>query len=343
MDSELVRLHCIELPGPTEEQPLSARTVDAHCVSPSATQLWEFSWAPDSATVGAVVSDSPEESSWYYARLVRFDASRDPGEPSAAARASMSTLWQWHGPYRQICLPTWSPAGDKIAVLSSVLSDRGYVGGDVFVVKASGGGGFDEDDDEVPEQVRSSISPAGLQAWNITDAQPASFTWLDWAGPEELLALGHKDGGVAMFEINPRHATLRQLWASPLAAAEASWPRFSLAPQTGMLALVLEGPMAPREIWAAEHHREHRTIVQVRLGQTREVTNDAPDGTPSGKSYIKCASTHQKHRKQVAQVLTLCLSCQCRQTSWSARACCTAGPCTAATPSSKTCARSCSR
>ena len=292
MDSELVRLHCIELPGPTEEQPLSARTVDVHCVSPSATQLWEFSWAPDSATVGAVVSDSPEESSWYYARLVRFDASRDPGEPSAAARASMTTLWQWHGPYRQICLPTWSPAGDKIAVLSSVLSDRGYVGGDVFVVKASGGGGFDEDDDEVPEQVRSSISPAGLQAWNITDAQPASFTWLDWAGPEELLALGHKDGGVAMFEINPRHATLRQLWASPLAAAEASWPRFSLAPQTGMLALVLEGPMAPREIWAAEHHREHRTIVQVRLGQTREVTNDAPDGTPSGKSYIKCASTH---------------------------------------------------
>ena len=36
VDSELVRLHCIELP-PTEEQPLSARTVDAHCVSPSAT------------------------------------------------------------------------------------------------------------------------------------------------------------------------------------------------------------------------------------------------------------------------------------------------------------------
>ena len=66
--------------------------------------------------------------------------------------------------------------------------------------------------DEVPEQVRSAISPAGLQAWNITDSQPASFTWLAWAGEEELVALAHQDGGIALYEISPKQATLRQLW-----------------------------------------------------------------------------------------------------------------------------------
>ena len=169
------------------------------------------------------------------------------------------------------------------------MSDRGYVGGDIFIVRAGAsmfGGGLaaDWEIDEVPEQVRSAISPAGLQAWNITDSHPASFTWLAWAGEEELVALAHQDGGIALYEISPKQATLRVLWSSPLAVAEASWPRFSLAPQTGMLALVLEGPSAPREIWAAEHHREHRTIVQVRLAAHRQMELDA--GASPGKSFV---------------------------------------------------------
>jgi hypothetical protein len=286
VDSELVRLHSIEMPR-DESAPLSIRTVDCHCVSPTSTQIWEFAWGPDCRTIAAVVSDSPAEPSWYYARLVKFVAPDSAETPAADIVASMSTLWQWHGPYRQIVLPTWSPEGDKIAIISSVLSDRGYIGGDVFLVRAGEkmfGGKSDTswEDDEVPEQIRTAISPAGLQAWNITDAQPASFTWLAWAGEEELVAMAHKDGGIAMFEINPKNATLRQLWSTPLAVAEASWPRFSLAPQTGMLALVLEGPTSPRELWAAEHHREHRTIVQVRLSAHRQAEADV--GQSPGKS-----------------------------------------------------------
>lgn len=286
VDSELVRLHSIEMPR-DETSPLSIRTVDCHCVSPTSIQIWEFAWAPDSATIAAVVSDHPAESSWYYARLVRFTAPASADTQAAGTTGSMKTLWQWHGPYRQISLPTWSPEGDKIAFISSVLSDRGYVGGDVFLVKAGDpmfGRKADTswEDDEVPEQIRTAISPAGLQAWNITDSQKASFTWLVWSGEEELVAMAHKDGGVAMYEINPKQATTRQLWVSPLAVAEASWPRFSLAPQTGMLALVLEGPNSPRELWAAEHHREHRTIVQVRLAAHRQV--DTTIGQSPGKA-----------------------------------------------------------
>ena len=281
-----VDLHSIEMP-PDESAPLSIRTVDCHCISPTSTQIWEFSWGPDCRTIAAVVSDCSTESSWYYARLVRFQAPASAETQSTDIVGSMKTLWQWHGPYRQICLPTWSPEGDRVAFVSSVLSDRGYVGGDVFLVRA-GDSMFGRKADtsweegEVPEQIRTAISPAGLQAWNITDSQPASFTWLVWSGDEELIAMAHRDGGIAMYEINPTQATIRQLWSTPLAVAEASWPRFSLAPQTGMLALVLEGPNSPRELWAAEHHREHRTIVQVRLSAHRQV--DADIGQSPGKS-----------------------------------------------------------
>lgn len=289
VDSELVRLHSIEMP-PDESSPLSIRTVDCHCISPTSAQIWEFSWGPDSKTIAAVVSDCAAESSWYYARLVRFSASVSAQTQAAEVGASMKTLWQWHGPYRQICLPTWSPEGDRVAFVSSVLSDRGYVGGDVFVVRAGDsmfGGRADNswEHDEVPEQIRTAISPAGLQAWNITDSQPASFTWLVWPREEELIAMAHKDGGIAMYEINPNQATMRQLWSTPLAVAEASWPRFALAPQTGMLALVLEGPYSPRELWAAEHHREHRTIVQVRLSSHRQVEADIGQ-SPGKKTFV---------------------------------------------------------
>ena len=92
-------------------------------------------------------------------------------------------------------------------------------------------------------------------------------------------------GGVALYELNPAHGTWVALWDSEgsVAAAEASWPRFSIAQKTGMIVACLEGPEAPRELWAAEYHRDHKTIVEVTLRDSKLIS---PDDSQDGKSFV---------------------------------------------------------
>jgi hypothetical protein len=111
-------------------------------------QVWEFAWSPDAKEVAAVVSDEAGEPAWYHARLAKFAVPYPPPPPapgvaqasggaspssssssssSAAAAVAapssaggVTTLWQWHGPYRQLAMPVWSPSGASVAFISSV-------------------------------------------------------------------------------------------------------------------------------------------------------------------------------------------------------------------------------
>eukprot|EP01047_Picozoa_sp_COSAG01_P077092 COSAG01_NODE_13761_length_1538_cov_241.157748_1_plen_458_part_01 len=272
VNEEMVRLHCIEMVRESGDDPELTMS-NFHCISPADMQVWEFAWSPTSMDVAAVVSDDPYEHSWLTSYLARFSAPRRTKDTDPVTPPKTQILWKW-ATSQQICMPTWSPSGAWVAFISSVMSDRLTVGGDVWVVRAAIGVMDDDSDTEeaslAAASLRSSISAQGQQSWNVTDGIEASFSWLVWAEENEMLALAQQDAGAALYELdsvsNNSAGSHYCLWSSSeCAAAEASWPRFCHARRAGTLAAIFEGPEAPREIWAAEHHREHRTIVKAEL------------------------------------------------------------------------------
>jgi len=186
-------------------------TKDLRCVSPDGMQIWEFGWSPDSQQMAAVVSDVPYEWAWYTNRLVRFRCA-----------GPATTIWQSK---RQVALPVWSPDASQIAFISSNWSDRNCIAGDVWVVSANGG-----------------------QARDISAGIEASLGWIEWY-PEgqQLLAIGHDHGGVALYQLFVDGSDRLKLWWSLKAVAEAHWPRFSRS-QNGTLAIVRETCDRPRDV-----------------------------------------------------------------------------------------------
>jgi dipeptidyl aminopeptidase/acylaminoacyl peptidase len=254
----------------------------ARRVSPDDLHVWEFAWAPDAVIVAATASDDGREPSWYDSRLVQFSTA-NPDD------CDVVTLWQWHGPRRQISCPCWAPDGKGVAFISSVLSDRGYIAGDVFVVDADGSFYIRD----VPEGVRANISPDGRQAWDITHGLAASVSWIDWVAENEMLAMAHEDGGSAIYELEPESGGRMRIWQSAMAVAEACWPRFSRAVSSGVIAVAAESAHEPREVWATEHHRQHRSISAARIERVVTGGGASPSSkSPGGKEFtlyeLKC-------------------------------------------------------
>lgn len=193
---------------------VDVETKSLQCVTPANRQIWEFGWSPTSKEFAAVVSDVPYEWAWYTNRLVQFVI----GGP-------MQTLWQTR---RQVALPVWSPDGKQIACIASNWSDRGCVAGDVWVID----------------------TPSG-KARHVTPGIIASLGWIEWSKDRrELLAIGHDRGGTGIHRIDPATGQRSRVWWQPAAVAEGHWPRFSRA-QDGTIAVVLEDPDHPRDVWIA--------------------------------------------------------------------------------------------
>jgi len=216
-------------------------TRELRCVSPDAMQIWEFAWSPDSREMAAVVSDQPYEWAWYTNRLVRFPCG---GSPRA--------VWQSK---RQVALPVWSPQGERIAFISSNWSDRNCIAGDVWVVDAAGG-----------------------EAQDVSAGLDASPGWIQWSGDgRTLLAFGHDRGGIGLHRLSADGQTRERLWWRQAAASEGHWPRFSQS-EKGALAVILEDPDHPRDVWIASFSSKelewkqlthlHPQAAEIEIGQT---------------------------------------------------------------------------
>ncbi len=185
----------------------------ATCVSPQGLQIWEFAAAPSGEEFAAVSSSLPFEQAWYTSRLITFSGSQ----------SEAVTLYS--GP-RQVSSPAWSPNGTRIAFLSSNWSDRGVVGGGIFVVSSSGG------------SVRE-----------LASGQEASFTWMEWMEDSEgLMATSHEWDQMALSEVRLESAAQRHLWCGSAMLTEANWPKFS-RDSSGSIAVVRQDALRPRQVW----------------------------------------------------------------------------------------------
>ena len=137
-------------------------------LSPADLFVYEYAWRPSGEGFAATAAHGSGEDNWWVAQLFFIDA-------QGAARVV-------HKPAFQICEPTWSPDGTRIAFIEGLMSDAGANGGDVFVVPADGSG----------------------RARNLTPGFRGSAASLRWNAPGEILFAAQIEGDAAFLGIPPQ-------------------------------------------------------------------------------------------------------------------------------------------
>lgn len=183
-----------------------------HVVTRGNVQVWEFDWASDGSALVLVCSAEPFEWSWYDPWLARVPAS------GGAPRKIFSR------PTRQLGHPRWSPDGHHIAFVSSLWSDRGIIGGDLYLTDTNG------------KNVRV-----------LSEGYPGTVSGVEWSGAQTLVGAGYFQGQAAIeqFDIEGAH---QNIWCGEGALQESYSPKFSRS-QDGTLAAVRSAPGSPREVW----------------------------------------------------------------------------------------------
>ncbi len=95
-------------------------------VTPPDVTIWEYAWSPQSDRLAVFYSAGPDETHYYLGQL-------------GIVAADGGAVRQLGHLTRQAAALAWSPDGTRIGYVSGEWSDRGIVGGDVYVISAEGG------------------------------------------------------------------------------------------------------------------------------------------------------------------------------------------------------------
>ncbi len=148
-------------------------------VSPADTFIYEYDWTPDGSGFVATAAKGDGDNNWWLADLEGFDLVT--GAVRRIAR-----------PKDQLNLPRVSNDGKLVAYIGGLMSDFGPVGGDVFVVPASGG------------------APV-----NLTPGFKGSFTSLTWR-KGKIIATALISDRTALVSIDPIKGRIATLSSAPL-------------------------------------------------------------------------------------------------------------------------------
>ena len=76
----------------------------------------------------AIAAPGPADNNWWIAKLYSVDAVTGKMTETYKPPAG-----------QQIAVPRWSPDGARIAFIGGIMSDEGFLGGDIYSVDAAGG------------------------------------------------------------------------------------------------------------------------------------------------------------------------------------------------------------
>jgi dipeptidyl aminopeptidase/acylaminoacyl peptidase len=250
---------------------INAETGDERALSPEGLHVWEFAWSPSGDAIAAITSSGAKEKDWYEPTLTVIDAA---GARSRVISAPPDDLATGQPPRnatigRQMALPRWSPDGKWLSFICGSMSDRGLIGGDLYVV------GLD-----------------GSPPRNLTPGAPASVSWYEWdADSSSVLVCAWHEGRQALGRCDVSSEGMDVIWSGEVAFADRYQPRFSRAAD-GHLALVREDHIHPRELWTfnplATPDGQWRQVTTIQpsveglvFSELRTLTWTASDGTVS--------------------------------------------------------------
>ena len=186
-------------------------------VTPADMYIYEYDWAPDSQHLVATAARGNGDNNWYIAELFTI----------GAASGAMNSIYK---PALQIARPLWSLDGKSIAFIEGLMSDEPSVGGDIFVMPASGG-----------------------KPKNLTPEKKFSASWLAWTTKQTIIYAAQIGGDSAVGSVDPRTGEIQDIYQGSESISAGLWnPNISLAADGETAALTISAFDAPPEVWAGK-------------------------------------------------------------------------------------------
>jgi dipeptidyl aminopeptidase/acylaminoacyl peptidase len=210
-------------------------------ITPATLHVYEYDWAPDSRQMVYIAAPPPGENNWWVAQL--YTQATGDRQPRAILDPE-HTPGLLHG--LQIAVPRWSPDGQHIAFIGGLMSDQGATGGDVYLIRASGG-------------TAENLTP-------LLDPHPAlgnAFTtaWIHWTSTTTLIASAVRGGLPSVLRLAfkpsdvfdkplPRDGTeARQLFQGYTVNADLLEGSLSLSADNSKIAFIQSSFEQAPEVW----------------------------------------------------------------------------------------------
>lgn len=207
---------------------------DLRQVSPATLNIYEYDWAPDGRRFAAIAAPGPADNNWWTAQLYVGDI--QTGRMKAAYKPP---------PERQLASPRWSPDSKRIAFIGGLMSDEGFLGGDVFLIPAEGG-----------------------EARNLAPKLKASPSGLTWQRSDELLFTETVDGGGAIGKLTVGSGETEMLWKGDEALhQDGNFPNLAIARDGRTSAVIRSSWAHAPEVWAGALG-EWRPVTHANAAQT---------------------------------------------------------------------------
>ena len=241
-------------------------------VSPADTFVYEYDWTPDGRGFVATAAKGDGDNNWWIATLDRVDL-------------ASGTLTPITAPKDQLNYPRMSPDGNAVAYIGGIMSDFGSVGGDLWLVPATGGA-----------------------ARNLTPGFAGSFTSLMWRG-NHLVATALVGDRMTILSVDPATGKTGTLWSAP-ATIRAGDANVALDARGVRAAALIEDYAHAQDITAGpigklgvDNGLTHANAALVAAGTARSVTwtSDgrsvqgwllAPARIEPGKTYPMVVEVH---------------------------------------------------
>jgi dipeptidyl aminopeptidase/acylaminoacyl peptidase len=184
-------------------------------VSPADTYVYQYDWSPDGLHLVVSCALGNGDNNWWIAELSILDATS----------GLMKPLYK---PSLQVSYPAWSPDGKSIAFIEGLMSDEDSVGGDIFLIPATGG-----------------------KPQNLTPDRKTSASWLTWTQDGKIIAGEFAQGESSIISLDPASAKIDSLYSGADHVTLGTWgPSASVSNDGKILAAIRSSFSAPPEIWA---------------------------------------------------------------------------------------------
>ena len=187
-------------------------------ISPAELNIYEYDWAPDGQKYVAIAAPGPADNNWWTAKM--YIGSAKSGAMSIVYTPPID---------RQIAIPRWSPDGKQVAFVGGLMSDEGFVGGDLFTLPTAG----------------------AAEPKNLTAGRRSSVTSLQWQRPDRLLITEDVNGSGAIGTVTVSSGEIETLWqGDELLHVAGNFPNFSVAADGKTSASIRSTWAAAPEVWS---------------------------------------------------------------------------------------------